>query len=264
MIFSGTFARAFGVAGLIAMLWAGPGAAQTGRDQADIWKELEAIKETQATILKEIQSLKTVLLGAVRSGSGPRADAVINVAAAPMLGTPAAPVTLIEFTDLQCPFCGRYAKDTAPRLEREYVATGKVKYVSRDFPIVGLHPQALKAHEAVRCAGDQGRFWEMRTLVFQNQRAMTPADFERHAQTLKLDVAAFRTCLDNGTHAAAIRRDLEEGRAAGVSGTPTFFIGVTDPSGTKFKASRVLTGAQPFDRFKEAIEALLQQSAPQK
>ena len=260
MIFGGTFTRAAGCAALIAMLWATPGAAQTERDQADIWKELEAIKETQATILKEIQSLKAVLLGAVRSGGGPRADATIDIAAAQTLGAPIAPVTLIEFTDLQCPFCGRYAKETAPRLEREYVATGKVKYVSRDFPIAALHPQAFRAHEAVRCAGDQGRYWEMRTLVFQNQRAMTPADFERHAQTLKLDVAVFRTCLDKETHAAAIRKDLEEGRAAGVTGTPTFFIGVTDASGTKFKASRVLTGAQPFDRFREAIEALLQPS----
>lgn len=147
-----------------------------------------------------------------------------------------------------------------PKLERDYISTGKVKYVLRDFPIAGLHPQAFKAHEAARCAGDQGRYWEMHARIFADQRAVAPANLEAHAQALGLDLAKFRECLGSETHAAAVRQDLEEGRNAGVSGTPTFFLGITDPGESKFKASRVLTGAQPYERFKEAIEALLKQS----
>lgn len=146
-----------------------------------------------------------------------------------------------------------------PQIERDYISTGKVKYVLLDFPIAGLHPLAFKAHEAARCAGDQGQYWEMHARIFANQQAMNPPDLEAHAQSLGLDLAKFRQCLRSGAHAADVRRDLDEGHKIGVSGTPTFFLGVTDPNAPKFKASRVLTGAHSYKRFKEAIEALLQQ-----
>ncbi len=150
-----------------------------------------------------------------------------------------------------------------PQIERDYVSPGKVKYVLLDFPISGLHPLAFKAHEAARCAGDQGQYWEMHARIFANQQTMSPADLEAHAQALGLDLAKFRQCFRSEMHAADVRRDLEEGHKIGVSGTPTFFLGVTDPGAPRFKASRVLTGAQPYERFKEAIDALLQQSAKQ-
>ena len=146
-----------------------------------------------------------------------------------------------------------------PQLERDYISTGKVKYVLLDFPIAGLHPLAFKAHEAARCAGDQNQYWEMHARIFANQQAMSPTDLEAHAKALGLDLAKFQQCLRSEAHAADVRRDLAEGHKAGVSGTPMFFLGITDLNAPRFKASRVLTGAQPYGRFKEAIEALLKQ-----
>ena len=150
-----------------------------------------------------------------------------------------------------------------PQIERDYISTGKVRYVLRDFPIAGLHPQAFKAHEAARCAGDQGKYWEMHSRLFASQRAVAPADLEAHAQALGLNVDTFRQCVSTEKHAAAIRKDLEEGATAGVGGTPTFFLGVTERNSNKLKASKVIVGSQPYERFKEAIEALLQQPAGQ-
>jgi protein-disulfide isomerase len=147
-----------------------------------------------------------------------------------------------------------------PQIDREYVRTGKVKYVVLDFPITGLHPQAFKGHEAARCAGEQGKFWEMHRRLFANQHAMSSPELEDHARTLGLDLARFRECLSSDKYAADIRKDLEEGQRAGVTGTPMFFIGLTDPKALKLKVSRAMSGAQSFDRFKEAIDSLLEAS----
>ena len=126
----------------------------------------------------------------------------------------------------------------------------------RDFPLEAIHPQAFKAAEAAHCAGDQGKYWEMHVLLFAQQRALGAADLTRHAATLGLDGAKFQTCLDKGTHADAVRRDLAEGAKAGVRGTPTFFLGVIE-NGTKVRVTRVIRGAQPAEAFKQAIDAAL-------
>ena len=149
-----------------------------------------------------------------------------------------------------------------PKLDQEYIKSGKLRYVVRDFPLAGLHPQAFKGHEAARCALDQGKFWPMHARLFANQKAMSPADLQAHAQALGLDQAAFNQCLSQEKQAAAVRRDLEEGAQAGVTGTPTFFLALVDPKEPgKVKSARVLTGAQPYERFKEAIDSLLQQAS---
>ena len=136
--------------------------------------------------------------------------------------------------------------------------TGKLRYVVRDFPLEAIHPQAFKAAEAARCAGDQGKYWEMHVLLFANQRALGAADLPKHAATLGLDGAKFQTCLEKGTHADAVRRDLAEGNKAGVRGTPTFFLGVIDNG--RVRVTRVIRGAQPADAFKAAIDAALGQA----
>jgi protein-disulfide isomerase len=244
-------------AALAALSWVGPGAAQSGPELDDLRRELDALKQGQAAILKELQDLRTLILGAARPARAPRADAVVGVEGARFLGDPRAPVTLVEFSDYQCPFCARHARETMPLIDREFVKTGRVKYVVLDFPITGLHPEAFRGHEAARCAGDQGKFWPMHGRLFQHQQSMQPADLEAHARALGLDLAAFRQCLASDRHGAAIRRNLEEGQKAGITGTPTFVFGVTDAKEARVRVSRTLTGAQPYDRFKEAIESLL-------
>jgi protein-disulfide isomerase len=148
-----------------------------------------------------------------------------------------------------------------PRLQREYIDTGKIRYVARDFPLESIHPQAFEAAEAAHCAGDQKAFWEMHGRLFANQRALAPSDLSAHAQALGLDQRAFEACLASGKYEPRVRQDLADGQKAGVTGTPSFFLGVIQPDGSRVNVVRVLKGAQPYAAFKEAIDTLL--AAPQ-
>ena len=144
-----------------------------------------------------------------------------------------------------------------PQIESEYIKTGKVKYVVRDFPLESIHNNAFKAAEAANCAGEQGKYWEMHARLFGHQQALGPKELPQHAQALGLDASKFQQCLDSRKYAAKIRQDLADGQQAGVTGTPSFFLGVTEPNGSKVKAVRVLKGAQPYASFKAAIDSLL-------
>jgi len=143
-----------------------------------------------------------------------------------------------------------------PQILKEYVETGKVKYVVKDFPLEAIHKQAFKAAEATRCAGEQGKFWQMHEQLFANQRALDVKDMAGHAQAIGLDGGKFEQCLESGKQAAGIRKDLGDAQTAQVRATPTFFFGVTDGSG-KLKATRMLRGAESFNGFKVAIDDLL-------
>ena len=120
-----------------------------------------------------------------------------------------------------------------------------------------IHQNAFKAAEASHCAGDQGKYWEMHERLFANQQALSPSDLAGHAQALELDVVKFQECLESGKFAAAIRKDIADGQQAGVTGTPAFFLGLTEPKDGKVKALRRITGAQAYNGFKAAIESLL-------
>ena len=144
-----------------------------------------------------------------------------------------------------------------PQLEKEYISTGKLKYVVRDFPLESIHQNAFKAAEASRCAGEQGKFWEMHERLFANQQAISPTDMSGYAQAIGLDVPLFKQCLESGHYAAAIRKDIADGQQAGVTGTPAFFLGVTEPNDGKVKSLRVIKGAQAYNGFKAAIDSLL-------
>jgi protein-disulfide isomerase len=143
-----------------------------------------------------------------------------------------------------------------PQLEAEYIQTGKVKYVRRDFPLESIHPHAFKAAEAAHCAQEQGKGWELHGRLFGHQQQLAPTDWPGHAHALGLDASAFQQCLESGKYAARIRQDTSEAQAAGVTGTPSFFLGVSDPSG-KVTATRMFKGAQAYAAFKAAIDDLL-------
>lgn len=183
---------------------------------------------------------------------------VLSIAGDRGKGATRAPLALVDFTDYQCPFCARHIRETWPLLETEYVNRGTLRYIVRDFPMEGLHPLALKAAEAARCAGAQGQFWEMHRLLFANQRALGPSEFPKHTAALGLDLGKFQDCQDKGVQAAHVRRDLAEGRRAGVHGAPTFFLGVIEDD-ARVRVVQVIRGAQPFAAFKAAIDAALQQ-----
>lgn len=160
-------------------------------------------------------------------------------------GNPDAPVIIVEFSDFQCPFCATFYQNTLSQIEENYIKTGKVKFIFRDFPLSG-HLNAQKAAEAAECADEQGKFWEMHNMIFDNQGAIGVVDLKQNAKSLGIDITAFNNCLDSGKYADEVIKDMNDGIAAGVKGTPTFFI-----NGEK------LVGAQPFSVFEQIIEKKL-------
>jgi len=164
-------------------------------------------------------------------------------------------VTIVEFSDYQCPFCRQFVSTTLPALKNAYVDSGKARYVFRDFPIDNIHPQARKAAEAAHCAGDQGKYWEMHDLLFQNQQALAPEQLPDYAKRLGLDAAAFSACLDSAKHAGAVQQNYGDGAAAGVRGTPSFIVGRTRPDNTV--EGLLIVGARPLADFRQEIDRLL-------
>ena len=229
---------------------------QNQRDVGSIRKEIEMLNAGQAAIRKDMGDIRDLLRRQPSQAAAPR-EIELTLGDAPFKGNANATVTLVEFTDYECGFCARHVKETVPQLERDYIATGKLKYVFRSFPLESIHQQSFKAHEAAACAGEQGKFWEMHDRIFTNQTALTPNQLTGHAQALGLNAGQFQACFDAGLHVQQIRKDMAEGVKAGVTATPAFFLGVTTPNSQTLKVARTIKGAKPYAAFKEAIDALL-------
>ena len=130
-----------------------------------------------------------------------------------------------------------------------------MKYVFFDFPLESIHKQALKAAEASRCAGEQGKYWEMHDQLFTHSTALEIAELVHDATTLNLDSQKFQECIDSGKYVNDIRKDMSEGQRVGVRGTPTFLIGVSEGEATKIKVLKLIRGARPYPDFKQAIDS---------
>ncbi len=159
----------------------------------------------------------------------------------PSLGAADAPITIIEFSDYECPFCTRWHAEVWPQLEEAY--GDKIRLVYRDFPLYSIHPNAGEAAEAANCANEQGKFWQFHDLLFLASQGLGRQAYEAYAGEINLDLEAFKTCLDEKRYADEVTADYEFARQLGVQSTPTFFInGVA------------LIGAQPFEVFQEVID----------
>ncbi len=176
----------------------------------------------------------------------------------PIRGNQNAPITIIEFSDYQCPFCARFYTQTLPLIMDEYIDQGKVKLVYRDFPIQSSHPNAMPAAVAAECANEQGKYWEYHDTLFEKQQEWNKLDvasaviaFKQYASEINLAQEKFDSCLDTGKYLEEVRNDLNDGRDYGVDGTPGFFVGNDQIGYVK------LSGAQPFESFKKVIESQL-------
>jgi len=247
---------------LLALDTSVPARAQSSDELATMRKDIEALKEGQKALQRDLEDIKGLLRARVAPPAAqvpqptPAQPVAISIEGAPALGSKNAKVTVVEFSDYQCPFCARYSQNTLPTIMKEYVDAGKVKYVLRDFPIPALHPQAPKSHEAAHCAGEQGKYWDMHHRLFGDLRGQDTEKLTAHARALKLDAKKFEQCLSSGRHAATVQKAVEEGQRVGVRGTPTFFVGVSE-DGRAVQATRMLRGAQPYERFKEVIDTAL-------
>ena len=244
----------------LGFVWVSPGNSASNAEMETLKKEVEALRSEQAAIRKDLDELKALIKG--QAAAAPQrietADSLLSIDGSPYLGRKDAPVTLIEFFDYECPFCMRHVQQTLPQIERDYIQSGKVKYVVRDFPIDSLHPNSFRKHEAAHCAGDQGKYWEMRARLLGTEKFERSDDFSEDASALGLNSSVFGGCLKAQAHAPAVRTDIEAGNKAGVFGSPTFFLGVTDPAKPSIQVVRVIRGAQSYQIFKDAIEGLLQ------
>lgn len=231
-------------------------AAEPPSDQ-DIRQELEALKQGQQEIRTLLQQIQRQLQ-ARQAPSRPAAPSVegksFDLGPNAVKGDPGAGLTLVEFSDYQCPYCGRYARQTLPQIVQDYVDAGKIRYAFLDFPLERIHPLAFKGAEAAHCAGEQGKYWEMHDRLFSHQQELTP--WTAHAEALGLDVKSFEECLSSDRFAGLVRSNMAEGQKAGVSGTPSFVLARTDPDDpSQVEGIAFIRGAQPFTAFQQAIEA---------
>jgi len=171
----------------------------------------------------------------------------------PMLGSKDAPLTIVEFTDYQCPFCQRFHTQVFGDLKKNYIDTGKVRFYSRDLPLDSLHPNATRAAQAARCANDQGQFWSIREIMSSHPDKLDMDSLVADAQQLKLDVPAFRSCVEKEKYKNDVQSDVLEAMKIGADGTPAFVIGKSTPEGVD---GELMVGAQPFPMFEMKLKGM--------
>jgi len=207
-------------------------------------------------ILEELRQIRQLLeKQAENKPSGPPAAAKVrlHLEGAPMLGAKDAPVTMVEFTDYQCPFCQRFHMQVYGLLKKDYIDTGKVRFFSRDLPLDSLHPNATRAAQAGRCAGDQGQFWTMRDVMAAHPDKLDMDSLVGDASALKMDANAFRACVEKGKYKEAVQGDVLEAMKIGADGTPAFVVGKSTPDGVD---GDMIVGAQPYSIFEEKFKQL--------
>jgi len=235
---------------------------------AQRFRESLDVVATMATILACVAVISAAWSGGIGNGNGnanatrppnpssargaPLPEEPVSLEGAARVGRESAKVVLMEWTDFQCPYCTRAAKETLPALIEKYVTTGKVQFVLRHLPLEQIHPLAQKAAEAAECAGQQGRFWDMHDRLYD---ALDRPALEAHATGLALDTRRFVQCLDTGEMAAKVKRDAADARALQISGTPTFLVGTLEP-GNRVKLVRRVPGGALL-ALEEALDAML-------
>jgi protein-disulfide isomerase len=209
-------------------------------------------------ILNELRQIRHLLETA---GAGQQAQvkpeaprAKLNLKSVQMMGSANAPVTLVEFTDFQCPFCQSFHVNTFAELKKSFIDTGKVRFYSRDLPL-DFHKDAMRAAQAGRCAADQKKFWELRTVMAANPDKLDMASLLAAADKLKLDVPAFKACIESDKYKNAVQTDLMDGLRLGIGGTPSFVIGKSTADGVD---GEIIEGALPLAMFSAKIDSLLQ------
>lgn len=170
------------------------------------------------------------------------------------LGHDDAPIVIIEFSDYQCPYCGQFHADVLPRLQSEYINTGKVRLIFRDLPLA-VHPESVPAAVAAHCAAEQGKFWEMNGALFANHRALGVELYERLAQTLKLDIDKYRSCVRNPLSGKSVQMDVQQARRHSLKSTPSFIFGRFENG--RIAILRTASGFADYETFAREIDSLL-------
>jgi protein-disulfide isomerase len=225
-----------------------------------IQQQLEELREGQRQLRNELEDIKKLLPtrpALTNDETKPLTPKIssVDVYGEPFDGTNVARIAIIEYSDFDCSFCAKYARTVFPRINQEYVKTGKIRYFFRDLPERDETNSWLKAR-AARCAGDQGKFWEMHDLLFAQQENPIQ-DPTPLAQTIGLDVEQFGKCFSTWKYVENIQRSAEGAKRMGIFGTPAFLIGPVTKDGDFVWVKKVLVGAQTYDTFKAVLDELL-------
>lgn len=208
---------------------------------------------------KEIGQLKqrVAQLEQIVSESKPKQTPILlNETETMTLGNTKAEIAIVEFSDYECPYCGKHYKNILPKLRERYIDKGIVKYVMKDFPLE-FHAHAKKASLSVRCAGEQGQYWVMHNTIFDVHGQITDQLIDDVIKQLKLNSQTFKQCLDNPAQLASIEKDMALGASLGVNGTPAFLVGrVKDNQLINYKR---LDGVQSFETFVGIIDSFKKQ-----
>jgi protein-disulfide isomerase len=226
-----------------------------------IQQQLQEIKTTQQQILQQLAELRALLQTVPRRSDYPTKPLPANtisldVQGEPFRGGDHARIAIVEYSDFDCSFCANYATEVFPRIDAEYIKTDKIKYFFRDFP-APEHTNSLFKARLVRCAGEQGKFWETHDRLFADQKALSEQEIPAFAQALGLDVVALKDCLDSGQFTDAILRSVAGAKRMGLQGTPAFIVGTLTEDGGFMRAAKVLVGAESYESLKAALDELM-------
>jgi len=253
---------------LLSLAMAMPAMAGTRDEIEALRAEVATLKEGQEQMQNDLGEIKKLLEQGARApapaaaAGSPFKPKDLEVGDSPILGSADAPVTLFSYSDFQCPFCSRHATTVLQQLIKEYVDSGKLRIVAREYPIESIHPRAFAASQAAVCAGAQGKYWEMHDKIFANQRSLTDEDFLGHVELLEMDADAYKACMAGDESSERVQAEVKEAYELGISGTPSFVAGLTgseDPD--KVHVTEYIRGAQPFARFQGVIDGLLEEPA---
>jgi protein-disulfide isomerase len=203
-------------------------------------------------ILNELKQIRQLLESQARPAAAPAGPQKrsVKVQGGYSLGSDTAPLTMVEYTDYQCPFCRGFENSTFDQIRKLYIDTGKLRFVSRNLPL-DIHPDAMRSAEAALCAGDQGQYWPMRDFLFKSPSLAADRILDE-AQNLKLDKDIFRACIEGEKHKTEILNDVNDAKALQMNGTPAFVIGKTTGDGVE---GYVTMGALPFAQFDAKLKA---------
>ncbi len=217
----------------------------------ELKNELRALRSEMGELKKEVGEIHRV---AVRPPEPP-APTTAELGDREIMGSAEATVAIIEFSDYQCPYCKRFQRQTFPRIKQNYIDTGKVRYIFRDFPLQEIHSEAVSAAVSANCSGQQGKFWEMHGALFNSQGKLGPKLYSAKAQELGLNIEDFESCLADPAQVEKVNNDMVYGQSLGIRGTPHFLVGRVE--GDRIVDVTRVNGARPFQAFATAIDSLL-------
>jgi protein-disulfide isomerase len=234
------------------------------QELAALRKEVAELRQAVADIGKELGEMRNLLRARLASPRTEVTNVVFHIDdATPAEGNQSASLVLIEFSDYQCPVCEAYVREIYPQIKRDYIDTGKLRYVLFDFPLAAIHKDAIEAAEAAHCAGEQGKLWEMRRMLFQNQSSLAHSNYLTFAAALGLDTVRFEQCLGSGRYISGLNERVAEATRSGVRGTPSLAFGFAEGDGRTIKVDSIYRGDPPYPFLRQTITNLLALGVPE-